>query len=336
MESENTTEHARTCFLPEPPIIWYWSLRILISIATIIGNGVIIFLISTRRRLQNTPNMFILSLAVADFCFGVFSGPVFLTCTFSLQCNWTVVKTLVDIFLNASVLNLCTLTFDRYMAIVFPLRYQMSFTMQKTAGLVAATWILSGTSIIPYYACMYTDSAKAVYISYISILAVLELMPTAGMVFAYFHMLKIVRGHIGKIKIQRAQVGFNHDIVGRSGNVKTHESSSLNVIGAVILVFILCNFISIYRSLCLLVFPESCSSPELLVIFSRLLLVSNSAVNFVIYALFKKDIRHEVMKLLPGNAGCKCKASRRSFPVNNQVYCLREKPFTTRDSTNGI
>ena len=80
-------------------------------------------------------------------------------------------------------------------------------------------------------------------------------MPTAGMVFAYFHMLKIVRGHIGKIKIQRAQVGFNHDIVGRSGNVKTHESSSLNVIGAVILVFILCNFISIYRSLCLLVFP---------------------------------------------------------------------------------
>ena len=102
----------------------------LLSIATALGNGLVIFLVAKHRRLHSAPaNKFVLSLAVADFGVGIAVFPSSYFCTkYSLACNAKVYMALFWFFLHSSVTNLCTLTLDRYIAIVHPLKYNISMT----------------------------------------------------------------------------------------------------------------------------------------------------------------------------------------------------------------
>jgi len=50
---------------------WFWILGWFLSILTMTWNGVIIFLVCSRRHLRTKINAFVVSLAVADFFVGV-------------------------------------------------------------------------------------------------------------------------------------------------------------------------------------------------------------------------------------------------------------------------
>ena len=55
---------------------WFWILGWFLTILTITGNGLIIFLICKRKQLRTKTNAFVASLAVADFCVGMTVVPV--------------------------------------------------------------------------------------------------------------------------------------------------------------------------------------------------------------------------------------------------------------------
>ena len=55
---------------------WFWVLSWFLSILTIIGNGIIIFLVCRKRKLHTKTNMFVVSLAVADLCVGISVVPL--------------------------------------------------------------------------------------------------------------------------------------------------------------------------------------------------------------------------------------------------------------------
>ena len=98
----------------------------LLSIATALGNGLVIFLVAKHRRLHSAPaNKFVLSLAVADFGVGIAVFPSSYFCNkYSMACNSRVYMALFWFFLHSSVTNLCSLTWDRYIAIVHLLKLQ--------------------------------------------------------------------------------------------------------------------------------------------------------------------------------------------------------------------
>ena len=48
--------------------IWYWALGGILSVSTVLGNSLVIYLIISRKRLHKTVNWFLFSLAVADLC----------------------------------------------------------------------------------------------------------------------------------------------------------------------------------------------------------------------------------------------------------------------------
>ena len=50
---------------------WYNILGWILAVVAVVGNGLVIFLITTKQRLHTTANWFILSLAVADFGVGI-------------------------------------------------------------------------------------------------------------------------------------------------------------------------------------------------------------------------------------------------------------------------
>ena len=107
---------------------WFWILGCVLSFLAVTGNGFIIFLVYSRRNLRTKTNAFIVSLAVADFCVGLSVVPSSFACDVTNTCDWPKVFPSWDdvvrwLFSYLSVLNLCSLVLDRYIAIVKPFKY---------------------------------------------------------------------------------------------------------------------------------------------------------------------------------------------------------------------
>ncbi|CAH3184724.1 unnamed protein product [Porites lobata] len=107
---------------------WFWILGWFLSFLTIIGNGFTIFLVCNRRNLRTKTNAFIVSLAVADFCVGLSVIPSLFFCDITNTCHWpdywfswvNIIRLLLS---YTSALNLCGLVLDRFIAIVYLLKY---------------------------------------------------------------------------------------------------------------------------------------------------------------------------------------------------------------------
>ena len=91
-------------------------------------NGLVIFLVCNKRQLRTKTNAFIVSLAVADFCVGMFAAPSRLVCNMLNECisdkkaRLHMMKVWV-FFICASGTNLFSLVLERYIAVVKPLKY---------------------------------------------------------------------------------------------------------------------------------------------------------------------------------------------------------------------
>ncbi|XP_068707946.1 histamine H2 receptor-like [Montipora foliosa] len=70
---------------------WIWIINWCLSIVTITGNGVIIFLVFSKRQLCTKTNAFLVSLAVADFLIGTTTVPFFYFCEISKSCKGNVI-----------------------------------------------------------------------------------------------------------------------------------------------------------------------------------------------------------------------------------------------------
>ena len=109
----------------------------------LLENTWIIFIIARRRRLQTTTNWFILSLAAADL--GVTCGhfPASMICNVLVNtCNNDVRIITAFFFLEASALCLTAMIGERYIAIVYSLKYVRLMTTKNTIIIIATCWAI--------------------------------------------------------------------------------------------------------------------------------------------------------------------------------------------------
>jgi len=107
---------------------WFWILGWSLSLLTMAGNGLVIFIVCRNQRLRTKPNGFIVSLAVADFFVGMSAVPSLYFCEMASGCDsQTLLSHAIDfirwLFEYASAVNLCSLVLDRYIAVAKPLKY---------------------------------------------------------------------------------------------------------------------------------------------------------------------------------------------------------------------
>ena len=127
---------------------WFWILGWFFSFLTITGNGFTIFLVCSRRNLRTKTNAFIVSLAVADFCVGLSVIPSLFLCDFTNTCHWpqywlSWVNFVRWLLSNTSVVNLCVLVLDPFIAIVHPLKYITFMTRRRTTQAIVFSWVLN-------------------------------------------------------------------------------------------------------------------------------------------------------------------------------------------------
>ena len=120
---------------------WVWVPGWILNVAAVSGNTLVIYLIATDRRLQTQVNLFIISLAIAEFCFGLTYFPTFFTCKFYLPCDRELREIFSAYFAFASLTNLCVMTVDRYVAIVMPFKYVYIMTSLCIVTMVILSWL---------------------------------------------------------------------------------------------------------------------------------------------------------------------------------------------------
>ncbi|BFZ17324.1 hypothetical protein BsWGS_20363 [Bradybaena similaris] len=120
------------------------------------GNLLVIIVILTDKRMINTTNILILSLAVADLLFIVFCVPF--TATFYTLPVWPfgnvwckMVIYLMYVCAYASMYSLVIMSFDRYLAVVHAIRSMTWRSERNTWIIVAAIWIIFLAGNVPIF-----------------------------------------------------------------------------------------------------------------------------------------------------------------------------------------
>lgn len=212
---------------------WYWILRAMIAIATVIGNGLVVYIIAARHKLRHkNANQFVVSLCVADLCTGLFITPAEYVCAYRQwnPCSREVQLAMFEFFVYASALGLCALTFDRYMAVDSSLRYQTIMTSKRVHLLIAMSWFLPLVSSLLHFSYLFGDfelRRRAMKVFAVLESIVFVALPCFLLPLAYIRILFIVRRHSLHDKTQRAQIDFNYSVATASDVDETCRNARL-------------------------------------------------------------------------------------------------------------
>ncbi|XP_035503403.1 5-hydroxytryptamine receptor 2B isoform X2 [Scophthalmus maximus] len=145
----------------EVQLKWAALLIVMVIIPTIGGNILVILAVSLERKLQNATNYFLMSLAVADLLVGLLVMPIALVTVF-YNTGWPLPEFLCPIWLfldvlfsTASIMHLCAISLDRYIAIKKPIQHSQYKSRAKALVKIAlvsqSRFLLRGlgTTIFP-------------------------------------------------------------------------------------------------------------------------------------------------------------------------------------------
>ncbi|XP_019714013.1 cholecystokinin receptor type A-like [Hippocampus comes] len=179
-----------------------------IFLISVVGNSLIITVLSRNRRMRTVTNLFLLSLAVSDLMVSLVCIPFTLipnlmrTFVFSdITCK--MVMYFMGVSVSVSTYNLVAIALERYSAICRPLTSRTWQTKSHALKVISATWLTSLSLMLPYaysstltpfnrrnntggFMCRMTwSNGNLLAYWYVSLLLLLFLLPGAVMLTAY-------------------------------------------------------------------------------------------------------------------------------------------------------
>ena len=200
--------------------IGYLCLWVVLFIITTMSNVTVIIAIKKTSYLrENIGNFFILSLAMADFCVGIFIIPIKMIFAFNnsnfysaILCRFYI--TTDSTIFSISVITLILVSLDRYMAVAFPYKYRKWLTMRRCKFVIGGIWMngliwgllsnvnwhdVERTSIIinTDHKCVINNNAAYVTTVYVFMFYI----PAVVMAVVYIRVLRIARFHARSISL---------------------------------------------------------------------------------------------------------------------------------------
>lgn len=299
-----------------------------IMCGAVVGNLLVIVSVFKFEKLRSMKtNFFIVSLAFADLLVAILVMPF--NASMEISGKWVFGRTMCDIFnandvlfSTASILHLCCISVDRYLAIMHPFKYEVQMTKTRLGIMLATTWISSILiSYIPIHSQLYTTKATiqdpdqclfVVNRLYAAVSSSVSFwIPCTIMVFVYIKIYLTARKqekHIRSASICSYDSNSNNGDSLLNGRRQSREFSerkrfrrehkAAKTLGIIMGAFILCflPFFSWYviTSMC----REKCPYPP--VLGSALFWIGyfNSCLNPIIYAFYNSDFRQAFKRLL--------------------------------------
>ena len=273
---------------------WFWVLGWFLSILTMVVNGLVIFLVCSKRHLRTKTNAFVVSLAVADFGVGMITVPSFFFCSLATECPQSSKEGLIVIFVRTFIIcssgtNLVGLVFERYVAVVKPLKYLTFMKRRRVIQMVLTSWG------IPF---LFTLTLVSIKLSAIDrtqtmlsyLLLLFEIILCVILIFFLASMFLVVYNLNSRDRTLAKQLRFNHVVI----RAKIQNTSAVKWVALITCVFLSCYGIMMRCSLLLLT-GHKCDNDFH---YKIPLQVINSGINPIVYAFFKRDIQQECKRLL--------------------------------------
>ena len=168
--------------------------------AIILMNVLVIAVVKKRRRLQSNHNILLACLAITDLIVGTVTQPTFIAAemfaiaggSVAKYCNMkdNIASHFLSISILASLLHLVIISFERYAALKYALRYNNVVTRQRVALAVVLSWLLAGLVTI----------LKTLIISSLRFLVICSLL---AIMYCHIAVYLITRRHHKQIKTEQ-------------------------------------------------------------------------------------------------------------------------------------
>ena len=273
---------------------WFWVLGWFLSILTMVVNGLVIFLVCSKRQLRTKTNAFVVSLAVADFGVGMIAVPSLFFCSLATECPLNSKERLIVMFVGGFIAytsgtNLVGLVLERYVAVVKPLKYLTFMKRRRVIQMVLTSWGIPFLFSLPLLSIELSAIDRDWSINgYFHLL--FEIILCLILIFFLASMFLVVYNLNSRDRTLAKQLRFNHVVI----RAKTQNMSAVKWVALITCVFLSCYGIMMRCSLLLLTDNQSCNDSY----FKIPLRVINSGINPIAYAFFKRDIKQECKRFL--------------------------------------
>ncbi|XP_067851962.1 trace amine-associated receptor 1-like [Heptranchias perlo] len=280
----------------------------IIIVGTLLGNLLVIASIAYFTKLQTPTNAFILSLAAADFLVGIIVMPFSMVkVVFGWYFGKTFCKihTVMDVMLcTSSIMNLSCISFDRFYAVCYPLKYRFRMSQKRVTVLLLICWILPAlVSLVPLLLNLHLKGLEGILpqpdphgcvfivnVPYaLSASVIAFYLPMLVMLVAYGKIFQVARIQARQIDtIENGFHGRNTERTRQSSSMKK-ERKAAKTLGIIIGCFLLC-WLPFFTTNIIDPLIGYQAHPILLEVLLWLGYV-NSTFNPLLYAFFNKSFR---------------------------------------------
>lgn len=293
----------------------------LIILAGLLGNTLILVSLYRFTCLHTKTNVFVLNLAIADLFLAVFAMPF--TLISSIKYDWIfgtamcqILGVLNSIFCEASIMTLTFVSIERFVAIVYPLKYETLITTKRVKVVIGYIWLqavlcASSTFIFSEFTFLKFESICTVdwgrSIAYTLVFVIIFLyVPFLITAVLYCVILKTAikqRRRIEVIKVweistercsKRVQRGGKPAPNGARKTAKEHKATVM--IAIVVGTFCVCWFPHSVGVFCIL--DSDCKWDDSFYVATTWLAMLNSAMNSIIYGLMNRSFRRAFKSVL--------------------------------------
>ena len=253
-------KHVETSGRSLPEIISIGVVLGVLDLTTVLGNLLVCVTICVQRRLRNTTNYFIFSLALSDLLLGILVLP-FSTIN-TLITSWPLGSEFCNIFISTdvmlctvSILNLFSISLERYFAVSSPMRYSQTLTFRVVMGIVGAIWVFSfAMAFVPIHMGWNTedgsvqnvlDPSKCVFESNILYVLLISIgtyfVPLIVMCIVYVKVFIIARDQVQRINqlVKQTIRVFHHAHEGNDPRLVS-DSKATVTLASVVTAFAIC------------------------------------------------------------------------------------------------
>ena len=279
---------------------------IVMMVFILVINGGVIMLISFYPNLRTTSNLILASLATSDFLVGLVGIPLLVACSATFSTRFCLSSTIFFTFISLStVLHIMVMTCDRYIYIIWALRYRDIVNRYRVLGVLALTWLVGLTPLIRLSWTLHFNMETAVEdltkvrekenVYFMFNFVVFFLIPLVVMTALDTHMLLLLRQQCRRIAKENLPAQYlKHEN-------KMQKRQTTVVITCILLVLLYVSFWLPYFILDLMqyYFTESIEAlPNVAQLVIYYLRLCPSLCNPIAYTLRKPDLKKAVKCLM--------------------------------------
>ena len=207
-------------------------------------------------------------------------------------------------FTHSSVTNLCTLTWDRYIAIVHPFKYITCMTARRPGIAIALAWSVPFAISLSLALGMYATSSPTAW-KILRLIGVSAFDISACVLLFYLisRLLFVARRKAQEMSVIRRNDVFielrNPSSVECISSCRPKKSKTKLFLTTIVTFFLGCHAV-INSFVLYMTVSSDISNFNLFSAILVLMLVINSAVNPLVYAFLKQDIKRELKLLVCG------------------------------------